>query len=75
MIRLGLLLTALAFPTSAAERHWERREAQPIAVTCADVRRAVAMVGVEAARAQALQMGMTRSQERRAARCLKETTS
>lgn len=71
----ALAMLIVASLPAGAVTHWDHREVQPIAVTCIDVRRAVAMVGVEAARAQALQMGMTRSQERRAARCLKETSS
>lgn len=74
-MRLPLLIAAASIAAVTAQaKPWAPRAAEPtppIAVTCDDVRRAVQLVGLEAARAQARQMGMTRGQERRAARCLK----
>ena len=74
MIRPVAIAFLLLAAAPAAGRTWAPRAAEPqppIAVTCEEVRRAVQLVGLEAARTQARQMGMTRSQERRAARCLK----
>jgi hypothetical protein len=72
-MKVAFVALLLALPAIVEARQWAPRAAEPppIAVTCEDVRRAVALVGLDAARSQARQLGMTRSQERRAARCLR----
>ena len=79
LLLAALLLAATAAQAAQARHRWEQRN-QPSAgaqasssVSCQDVRRFVSAVGLDAARAQARQMGMTRDQERRAARCLNVT--
>jgi hypothetical protein len=75
-MRAFLSAVAILLTGSAHARHWTPRtewQPEPITVTCDDVRRAVALVGLDAARSQARQLGMTRSQERHAAHCLRST--